>query len=316
MLASMLALTCVCFAEEPAADHGASLEAASEVKTPYLLSDESLTSDPDMFWPGFLTGMEGFDDFHEPIGNPIYFESPFINTNAKFLYLHHEFDSGSVLMGGNLDVVALQLRLAITDRLAFIATKDGYSMLDATALPEGDGFNDVAAGIKYAFIVDEENDFVLTAGARYQFDWGASEVLQGTKEFSPFVSIAKGFGDFHFIGSMTYRLPVDGGDGNDIFQWDLHFDYELGCGLAPVLELHGLHYLDNGTAAPLPIGGLDYANLGSTMVSGNDVIWMGVGASAKLTPNLSVGATFEFALTDPEDDIMDTRFMFAATLTW
>ncbi|HVU64058.1 MAG TPA: hypothetical protein VHC70_08780 [Phycisphaerales bacterium] len=283
----------------------------------FALSNERLTSDSDVLWHGFLTGLRGFEHFYDPIGQPIYFESPFINTSARLLYLHHEFASGSQLMGGHVDVLAAQARLAVTERLAIIATKDGYSWLDAGLLPKDEGWNDIAIGAKYAFIVDRENDFVLTGGARWQWGNGDGKVLQGwSQEISPFVSFAKGFDKLHLIGDLSWRIPLDRDKGNTIFQWDLHADYEILPGLAPCVELHGLHYWTNGSRLPLKVGGLDYANIGSSDVAGSAVVWMGLGARWKLTPNVSVGSTYEFALTNRNADIMDDRVTVDVTLTW
>ncbi|MBW7904259.1 MAG: hypothetical protein LC135_13010 [Phycisphaerae bacterium] len=278
----------------------------------YLLSKERWHNDPEILWPGFLTGMRGFEGFYEPIGSPLYFESPFINTNLRFLYLWHKFPSGSNLGGGDLSVFAAQIRLALTDRLAFIATKDGYSLLNAGILPPADGWNDLAIGLKYAFIVDKANDFVLTGGMRWELSNGSQRVLQGgAQELSPFVSFAKGFDRFHMLGNVTYRAPMDRHDAVHIISYDLHFDYEILPehlpGFAPVLEFHGLHYLSNGDMLPLSVGGLDYTNIGSEHVAGDGVFWAGLGFRWKLSPNASFGSTFEYPLHNPDNDIMGAR---------
>lgn len=283
----------------------------------YLLSDQSFHGDPEILWPGFLSGLQGFDSFYTPVGNPLYFEAPTNDSRLSFLYLHHEFASDSTLNGGELDVYALQARIAITDRIGFIATKDGFSQLDAGALPEGDGWNDIAFGLKYVFWADEEKQALGTVGFRYMIANGHDDVLQGNvQELSPFISFGKGYGDLNILANLTWRAPLDDDDGNHVLQWSAHADYELVDGFAPMIEIHGLHYLSNGSRLPLPIGGLDYANLGSTDVEGDTVVWMGVGAGFKLTPNLEVGATYEFALTDPDDDIMDERVTVLVHLRW
>lgn len=304
----------------PAAEAKPAAAAAPAAKGGFLLTDQRIHDDPEIFWPGFLTGLRGFEHFSDPIGNPIYFETPFINTSARFLFLHHEFPNKSTLQGGYLDVYALQLRLAITERLALIATKDGFGNLHAKILPDDDGWNDVAAGLKYALIVDRENDFVLTPGVRYQFLNGDNGVLQGfTQELSPFISLAKGFGDFQLTADFTYRFALDGGKGNDVAQWDVSAAYDLSSiglkGLSPMVEIHGLHYTRDGKLIGLDVGGLDYTNLGSTDVAGNSVIWLGVGGRWKLTPQVSFGGTYEFALTN-RTDIMGDRIMLDLTLTW
>lgn len=283
----------------------------------YLCTSNRMHNDPKVFWDGFLSGLRGFEHFYEPVGQPIYFESPFNNTQIRALYLHHEFPQGSQLQGGKLDIYAVQARLALTERLGFIATKDGYSEFDAGLLPRDEGWNDIAAGLKYAVIADREKDFVLTPGIRWQWGNGDPEVLQGDcPELSPFISVAKGWGKFHLIGNTTYRLPLNGDDGNDIFQWDVHADYELFEGFAPCFELHGLHYLTDGDRLPLEVGGLDYTNLGSADVAGSSVIWAGLGGRMKFSPHFSTGATFEFGLGDQEEDIMSTRLTVDFVFNW
>ena len=51
-------------------------------------------------------------------------------------------------------------------------------------------------------------------------------------------------------------------------------------------------------------------------MSGSTVIWMGAGGRVKLTPNISMGSTFEFALTNRNADIMDNRVTVDVTLAW
>ncbi len=293
--------------------------AALSSKATFGVHNERKHNDPEVIEgnPGFLNGLRGFEHFYNPVGQPLYFETPFNNTGLRFLFLRHEFADGSQLAGGDVTVVAVQARLAITERLGFIATKDGYSWLDAGALPEENGWNQLAAGLKYAFYVDPEQDMVATAGARLMLVTGEDKVLQSdTEELSPFISVAKGFGKFHLIGDMTYRFPFDDDKGNQVFMWDLHADYEVLDGFAPMLELHGCHYMSDGTRLPLSVGGLDYTNLGSSDVDGSSVIWAGVGARYKFCPHTSVGATYEFALTDKDDDIMDRRITVDFELTW
>ncbi|MEK6703961.1 MAG: hypothetical protein AABZ53_17015 [Planctomycetota bacterium] len=286
-------------------------------KATFLISDKRIQEDSEIFWPGFLTGLRGFEQFYNPVGNPIYFESPLNNTGVRFLYLHHNFDDNSTLRGGDLDVIAAQARVAITERLGFIATKDGHSDFHSGALPHASGWNDIAAGLKYVVYVDRDADYVATVGARYQMGNGNPKVLQGgVQELSPFVSFAKGWEKFHLIGNLTDRVPLSTDDGNNVLQWDVHADYEVCKGVAPMIELHGLHYLSNGTRTPLPIGGADYTNLGSNNVSGSTIIWLGVGGRIKLTPQISVGATYEHPLTNPKADIFGSRVTVDLELTW
>jgi hypothetical protein len=307
--ALILATLCVGQAAPPAAP--ATTEAG------YLLSAEPWHGDPEVFWPGFLNGLRGFEHFYNPVGNPIYFEPPTNTSELRFLYLHHNFPSGSVLQGGDVRVAAVQARLALTERLSFIATKDGYSWLDANVLPKEDGWNALAAGLKYTFYVDREADFLAAAGVRYMLDSGQSKILQGgVDELSPFLSFGKGWGPLQLVGSGTWRAPLDDDDGNHMAHWDLHLNYEVFRGFAPLVELRGMHYLSDGERTNLPVGGADYTNLGSNDVSGNSIITLGFGARARLTPHISLGALYEFNIADKNDDIFDDRFTVDLILRW
>lgn len=261
---------------------------------------------------GFVTGLCGFEKFHEPLGQPLYFESPFNDSGLRLLYLRHNFSDDSTLQGGNVTVYALQARLALSDRLAFIATKDGYSELESGILQD-EGWNDLAAGIKYVLHFDKEKQYVVTPGIRYQAENGHRGILQGgVDEVSPFVSVAKGYDDLHVLANLTLRLPLDGDEGNTVGHWDVHVDYDLNPGaqavVAPLFELHGVHYLDDGASA-LNVGGLDYTNLGSQPKE-DFVCWAGIGARVEVDTKYEVGLCYEFALTDPDDDIMESRITF------
>ena len=301
----------------------AATKAALNDNATFAWGKERMHNDPE-YWkgnPGFLNGLRGFEDFYEPVGQPLYFESPTNVSGVRLLFLHHEFSDDSQLAGGQVNVVAAQARLALTERLAFIATKDGYSWFDSGAISDQSGWNQLAAGLKYVFYADKETNMLATAGARLMLVTGEDAVLQSdTEELSPFISVAKGWGKFHAMASVTYRHPFDDDKGNQVFHWDLHADYEIAPeqlpGFAPVVELHGVHYLSDGTRLPLSVGGLDYTNLGSSDVSGSSVMWAGLGARWKLSPHMSVGGVYEFALTDAKDDIMDQRITLDFQLTW
>lgn len=74
----------------------------------------------------------------EPVSAPVSFESPIIQTDVNPFFAYHTFPNGSIFGGGNLQLYAVQLRLALTERLAFIATKhvpdeEGWADLGLTA---------------------------------------------------------------------------------------------------------------------------------------------------------------------------------------
>ncbi|MBI3820879.1 MAG: hypothetical protein HY286_19480 [Planctomycetes bacterium] len=269
---------------------------------------------------GLLDGLRGFEHFYNPVGQPVYFETPFNESGLRPLFMHHLVPTTSQIGGGHIDVLAVQARFAITERLGFIATKDGRSWVRVGAMPDADGWNDIAIGLKYVAIADRENDFVLTPGIRWMWSNGTRKILQGQRqEFSPFVSAAKGFDKLHLIGNITLRTP-DTGSGNEVIQWDAHADYEIAPqslpGVAPIVELHGIHYLTDGDTIPLNASGIDYTNLGSSRVAGSSVVWIEFGARAKFSPNFSIGAVYGWALTNREGDIFDERFTVDFEIKW
>ena len=89
-----------------------------------------------------------------PVTNPIFFEDPAIRSEVRPIYIHHRIDDGFATGGGDVNVYALQFRYAITDRLALIATKDGYIDIDLDSGATATGWADVALGLKYALIDD------------------------------------------------------------------------------------------------------------------------------------------------------------------
>lgn len=268
---------------------------------------------------GLLTGLRGFEHFHEPVGQPLYFETPFNDTGVRALYLKHDFANGSALGGGDVTIYALQARVALSERWQFIATKDGYSELSTGLLGNDEGWNDLAFGLKYVLHADQDKNYVVSTGMRYMAENGHRGILQGgTDEFSPFVSLAKGYDDLHLLSNITLRVPTDTNQGNVVGHWDVHLDYSINpdsdAVFAPVVEVHGVHYLDDGATA-LPIGGLDYANLG-TQPAENFVAWAGIGGRLEINKRFEIGAVYEFALTDRDDDIMDQRITVDFIARW
>src|SRR5262249_23741305 len=63
-----------------------------------------------------------FNDFISPMTNPVYFEDPRNLTEARLIFLNHQIP-GAVLGGGDVQLLALQIRAALTERLSLIATK-------------------------------------------------------------------------------------------------------------------------------------------------------------------------------------------------
>lgn len=291
--------------------------ASSETTSTY---QETTTNEPEpILWKGFFWGDRHFRKAPRPIGSPLYFEDPFINSDVRMIYLYHKFPGDIALRGGDLNVYAVQIRIALTERLSFIATGDGYSHLESPVINDASGWNDLAAGVKYAAYVDHENDFLVTTGLTWRMSNGTGDTLQGNvDELRPFVSAYKKWDKFHFMANVAGRIAMDEHQGNHILNWDLHGSYEIIENVFfPLVEIHGVHYLSDADRLPFDIGGLDYSNIGSNNVAGHAAFWAGFGGRVNITDNLSWGAVFEVPLQDPSNnDLFEYRFTTNFAITF
>ncbi len=220
---------------------------------------------PTLF-PDFRCEREGrFENFVQPMGFPYLFEDPFITTGANLVGIWHGFAENRGLQEGYAGVLALQLRLAITDRLAFIATKDGLFMFrpdtqnrdafvtlpnpDRKTLRDDEGFMNMTVGFKYAAWVDEENDFIFTPAFRYEIPLGNDDVFQGRGDgiLIPSATFAWGATDqLRFIGGMGGQIPVSTSKESTSFFYNAHAQYHVAKYFVPFVEMNGIHWTDGG----------------------------------------------------------------------
>lgn len=293
---------------------------ASEVAEPTPVAPATLNLDDsfeDTDRGGFLYGEQHFKSKPRPLDSPLYFESPFVNTEVRPIFMVHELPEELPTGDAHVIVAAVQARVALTEQLQFIVTEDGVSFIDTEAFGKTEGWNDITAGLKYAFLADKDNNLMAAGGLRFQGNTGSRDVLQGaTDELSGFLTVYKGLGDrTNMIADVNYRFPLDHHDGNQILSWDVHFDFEAATGLFPLFELHGLHYLTNGNRLPFNFGGLDYANIGSARVAGSHVFWATFGLRWQVIDQVSLGIGYSVPLEEAESsDIMESRFILDAIL--
>ncbi len=271
---------------------------------------------PELLWPGFLWGDRHFRHKPRPVTMPYYFEDPFINTDMRLIYVWHNVPEGSQLRGGEVQVWSAQIRVALTERLQFIATKDGYTKLQTGVTPDGDGWNDFAVGLKYAFWVDHDNDWIMAGGVRWEWDNGSLEVFQGNEhEISPFISFAKSWDKLNMIGAVNYRIPTETNQGNESLTWHLHFDYEVLPNFFPLVELNGIHWTNDSDRMPLSVEYLDVGSFGSSRVAGRDFFSCGLGFRWHMCEWASLGAAWEFPLESKNENIEDSRVTINLALT-
>lgn len=281
-----------------------------------------------------------FDGFVMPGTAPYLFEEPFATTGVYLWGVWHEFPTASAFRGGDAEIVALAARVAITDRLSFIATEDGYAWRhpDNPILPSTSGFMDLAAGFKYAAVVMPEDQFILTPVLRFKFPTGTRRVYEGNGDGAvlPSLSVGKGFGDLHLLGDIGVEIPFNNAESSSMIWYNVHADYAVTPWLSPFVELNGYSYVHDGngnlpirlnqaTAGQLGVDrvdlntaqallgtggfeGLDVTNLGSRGVASSTVITGAIGVRIPLPGNVSLSAAWEAPLTT-------TRYIFRQRVT-
>ncbi len=269
-------------------------------------------------WPGFLTGLGGYEGFVMPVGMPLQFEDPFITTDIRPIYIYHSIPNDSVLRGGQVQLAAAQIRMALTERLAFIATKDGYSWVDSHITPAGDGWNDIAVGLKYALYSAPEDQFLVSSGFRWEWVNGSTDAWQGgdSHEISPFVSLAKGWDPWYFLATVSGRIATDRTDANSSVVWNMHLDYKLTETFRPLVEFHGIHWVTDAKRLPFSEDYLDVGSLGAADASGHDFFSCGLGFRWEAVENVSVGVTYEFPLESASEGLMDQRVTVNTVLSF
>jgi hypothetical protein len=278
-----------------------------------------------------------YEGFEKPIVAPFLFEDPFITTGAYLYYIWHEFPDRSALGGGDVSAVALQLRVALTDRLAFIATKDGYvwERPNNPVLRDQQGWLNLAGGLKYALIDRPEDNFMLSPALRLEVGSGSQDIFEGGKggwlsslQLIPSVSAAWGLEDLHLIGGLGGKIPIDTGEyGSQIF-YHLYADYAVTPRFQPFVQLSGIYYVESGNGKrelknldsaagaalgepPLsavqsllgtgPFEGADYHNLGSAGMDNEDFITIAVGTHVPITKHITFSVAYERPISNRKD---------------
>ena len=236
-----------------------------------------------------------------PVTNPIFFEDAVIRSEIRPIFAHHNIDDG-FFGGGDAQLYALQLRWAVTDRLALIATQDGYLDINNDTLANPDGWMDLALGFKYAVIDDPESQFILTPGLTFQIPSGDREVFQGRGggEFNPFISFQKGYGDFHLSGNLGLRIPVVSDEQSTLLHYSLMADYYVCRWFIPFVTFNAFTVVKEGNNIGLASEGYDVINFGSSGANGVTQGMVGIGFRTRLLANVDFGVAYEKAVIQPK----------------
>ena len=238
------------------------------------------------------------EDMISPVSAPTLNEDPRVDTELRPMFMYTSIAKDFVTRGGHYEVVAVQARAAITDRIGFIATKDGYVWLRPDqAVASNSGWANLAFGFKGALWKDEDTASIFTVGLRYEAPSGNQDVLQGRGDglLNPFVSAAKGFDDVHLQMYAGPRIAISGQDSS-FFDGSLHVDYQL-WNLYPLAEVNWVYVYDAGRRLPITQEGFDLVDIGSSEAGGESVVTTALGLRYRILDDLDLGVTGEFPLT-------------------
>ena len=262
----------------------------------------------------------GFDRYVPPVSNPIFNETPLITTEIRPIYFHQKVPGDFVTGGGNIDVVAAQVRIALTERLGFLATTDGYAFTEFdSVLPSEEGFADLAVGLKYAVHYDPAAGEILTLGLRYTIPSGNLDV--GGLELS-----GVGAGYLHgFVSGMKIMdngLQLQGniglqqalkGNTTSFAYGSVHASYEIAPGVYPLVEANVFLPYDGGDRlANSELTGFDIADVGSS--DPEETVTLAAGARWRPVENAIFGAAFEYNVNENSNTLFQWRAMFDAVL--
>lgn len=256
-----------------------------------------------------------FVDFISPMTNPFYFEDPRNLSELRVIFANHVIPNRAPLVGGDVQLLAVQIRAALTDRLSIIATKDGFLFTGADPVIIDDGWMDVNVGLKYNLFADPESQQLVSVGARFELPVGSPQTLQGQGDgiFDFFLTGGTAFGAYgHWVSGAGFWIPADSQAQSQAFYWSNHWDWQInGSRVYALTEVNWYHWMRSGNGGVPGLEGLDAFNLGSTGVAGNDIVTGAVGAKYKHSAYSEIGLAWEVPLTDRRD-IIDNRL----TVDW
>jgi hypothetical protein len=259
---------------------------------------------------GLFQSDQAFPNFIGPITNPVLTKDVRALTEVRFLFVQDWIPESNVfLKGGDFQVYGAQVRVALTDRLSFIADKDGFATLSPRSFPSRTGSLDIAAGLKYALIRDVEDQFLLNAGFQWEPPTGENKVFQDQGKagiWTVFVNAGKEFGDcWHLMYNGGYQFG--NAEFTSSFHYhQLHLDKQLFGWLYPLAEVNWFRYTHGGHyGIPNIVGeGDGLINFGTTGVAGNNLLTAALGVQAKFSQHLELGFAWETPISDRKDLIL------------
>ncbi|HVT79210.1 MAG TPA: hypothetical protein VHM90_01025, partial [Phycisphaerae bacterium] len=190
----------------------------------------------------------------------------------------------------------------------------GYTFIHS-GLTTSDGWNDIAAGLKWNFVQDYKTQLYASAGAGYQFPWGESAVLQNKEDVRLWLSVNKGFGPLHLGATVNYLKDMGAqgpfGAASQMSE-HLHIDYFVCKYFIPVVEFNFYEQLTHHNAS-LPIQGADVTLLGGGVA--DFIPTVAIGFEMRPINKVAIRAAVERNMKN-HNDIFDNRLTLSAVVSF
>lgn len=250
---------------------------------------------------GLFQSDHEFDGFTGPFSNPVQTKDPRSLTEARFIFLNNWSRKSTPVVGGaSIQVYALQLRLALTERLQLFADKDGIVRLSPNPGKSVTGLANIAAGAKYVFYRDVENQTLGSVALQYEAPTGYANIFQnqGSGNLAAYFIFGKQFGEnTHALLQFGQNAAMNKLNSG-YFMTSAHLDHRFGK-FTPFYEANWFYYNQSGTFLPtLNIEGGGLIGLGAGQIMGLNYVTNAVGFKYDLTPNAELGVGYEFQLSN------------------
>ncbi|WOO40650.1 transporter [Rubellicoccus peritrichatus] len=291
-------------------------------------SDPTRTDNENFEQTEVTSSDEGFSNAIRPITNPVYFDLPLPMSNIHPFFINQNMPgsisttAGDLSLGGNFQVYAVQAEFALDETISLIAAKDGYIVFDPdSTLTSDSGFANLAAGAKWAFYYDPEDQLAVALKAIFEFPTGSRGVFQGGNysAATPSISFIKIWDEIQVIGQVGAILPFNDSGSKEInTSW--HASYNVKDFFFPLVELNTFHVVDTGNGSPrypaqaggavpgiVTFEGGDLINFGASNSDQHDIVTLGFGFRVRPLDSLDVGFAFEIPLTQSNTNLMENR---------
>ncbi len=270
---------------------------------------------------GFLTGNRDFANFIGFLSNPLQNIDPRAMTALWPIFGSSWVSSVPALPDGDFQLYGTGLYLALSERLAVGMNQGGYAAAHFSRDRPGvfrdrfgrlrdrrefggqrEGWLNLGGCVQYTLLQDVPEQFLLTAGMRWEAPSGSQSIFQGRGPayLAPYVTAGKEFGPFHVLATGGYEFPAgSGGRNTDFFYLNLHLDRQLFGWLYPLVEFNWTYHTSSVDLDLVTRRG--FIDLGTFSSSGN-ILTLAVGANAVLIRDqLELGAVYTTPLATQRD---------------